>query len=91
MNIFEHSSFLKDVKMALKTINEKQDFADKVKSDLMYYFWCKSEHEIIISALSSSKNYNEEIKVDIYEQVMLNWEIFIDYLWEHENGRSKNK
>lgn len=77
--------------MALKTINEKQDFADKVKSDLMYYFWCKSEHEIIISALSSSKNHNEEIKVDIYEQVMLNWEIFIDYLWEYKNGRNKNK
>lgn len=91
MNIFEHSSFYKDFQKVLKTINDKQDFADKIKSLLMYYFWSKCEYEIIISAFPESKDQKEKIKIDVYEQVMLNWDAFIDYVWEYKNGRSKNK
>lgn len=31
---------------------------------------------------SCTINLAEELKVDIYDQVTLNWDIFINYLWE---------
>ena len=50
LNIFEHGGFLKDVEKCLKQCENKDDFAKEIKSLLMYYFWAKSEYEIIISA-----------------------------------------
>ena len=79
-NIFEHSGFLKDVKKCLKQCENKDDFAKEIKSSLMYYFWAKSEYEIIISAWCGG-NGKESVKIDIYRQVMMNWDKFIDYLW----------
>lgn len=78
-NIFDHHSFRENVGrcMKSKTLN-KEEFAEAVRKELMYYFWCKSEYELIL------KNWlagDIEKKIDIYDQVMLNWDRFIDYLW----------
>ena len=32
-------------------------------------------------------NLTTERKVDIYEQVKLNWNVFIEYLWENINEK----
>lgn len=82
-NIFEHSGFNGDVLRALKSKIDKPKFSDTVKSDLMYYFWSKAEYEIIL------KNWigkDCEIKIDVYDQVMLNFDKFIDYLWGVKNN-----
>lgn len=50
----------------------------------MYYFWSKCEWEIILSDFPPSKKFQEK-KVDVYEQVMLNWDIFINYVWNQYN------
>lgn len=114
-NIFERSRFYEDVKKALKNFDSKEDFAEEVKKSLMWCYWCKSEHEIIITTwvphitvseldrLNSErekalKEYNREPyrlyvnpeigeKVDIYSQVMLNWNVFVDYLWSHKRSK----
>lgn len=26
-------------------------------------------------------------KIDVYEQVMLNWNLFVDYVWSHKKGK----
>lgn len=36
-------------------------------------------------------NLECEIKVDVYDQVMLNWDKFINYLWNNKNLIKKNK
>ena len=46
----------------------------------MYYFWCKSEYEIILSPWCRSSK-DEDKKIDIYTQVMANWNKFVDYVW----------
>ena len=57
----------------------------------MYWFWSKCEHEIIIS----SWPYTDKAaaKIDIYQQVMMNWDIFLEYTWsfrkEVRRGRKK--
>lgn len=79
-NIFEHGGFLKDVTKYLKKCTDTEDFAENLKKSLMYYFWSKSEYEIIISAWCGG-NGKEATKVDIYSQVMLNWDTFVAYAW----------
>lgn len=83
-DIFEHWRFRQDIIELLKRLDEntvRADFAKDVKSNLMYYFWSKAEYEIIL------KNWigkDCEVKIDVYDQVMLNFDKFIDYLYEHK-------
>ena len=64
----------------------REDFPGKLKDCLLYYFWAKSEYEILISPRIGDA---KDIKVDIFDQVMINFERFVDYVWhfsEVENG-----
>ena len=79
-NIFDHYYFDKDVQMNLKRIKNKDEFAEKLRRDLFYYFGSKAEYEIIIAPWVGGKD-TEDIKVDIYTQVMNNFDIFVDYVW----------
>lgn len=85
-------------------------FKERVRKDLSYYFWSKSEWEVIVTSwppyVDSEeidrlvKEREEHIskwgkfyqthcnvtlgeKVDVYTQVMLNWDQFISYLWNN--------
>ena len=89
-NIFNHSSFNQDVEKYLKKYKDKDEFADKLKSSLIYYFWSKAEWEIIISPWCYGGN-TEDIKVDVYEQVMNNWDIFVNYVWNSKIHRLRKK
>lgn len=114
-NIFNHSRFYEDVEKALKKFDNKEDFAEEIKKSLMWCYWCKSEHEIVITTwapritISELNRINEELektlkeynrepyrlhvnpevgeKVDVYSQVMLNWNIFVDYVWSHKRSK----
>lgn len=110
-NVFEHSSFMKNV---LKLPKDKSAFEEQLRKDAMYYFWSKCEMEVIITswpAYIDSKEYeritkeNETrliergeparvlniaptvgSKIDIYEQLMLNWSQFVEYTWNALNN-----
>ena len=83
-NIFDHSRFTYEVKQAIKKYKDKDSFIDKLKSELRYYFWSKCEWEIIISPWVGRKE-SCNAKIDVYDQVMLNWNVFADYVWENRN------
>lgn len=68
--------------IAAYTSLPKNEFAEAVKRDLLYYFWSKCEYEIVITGWPNVEDNLE--KVDAYGQVMLNFDIFIDYLWSHK-------
>lgn len=78
-NIFSHRNFYHSVLNAFKNEHDKPNFAAKIRGELMYYFWSKAEYEILISDWTSISPKNA--KVDVYEQVMMNFDRFIDYLW----------
>ena len=88
-NVFKHSGFMKDVEKHLKECADKETFAQELKSSLMYFFWSKSEYEIIISPWCGGRNTKDK-KVDIYSQVMLNWDKFVDYVWNFKIGSESN-
>lgn len=83
-NIFEHDSFVKDCRETVKESKTKDEFSENIQKHLMYYFWSKCEWEIILSAFPPYDKFNEE-KIDVYDQVMLNWHIFIEYFWNNKD------
>lgn len=113
-DIFGHRSFVKDVSELLKQDLSREEFAEKLRREVQYYFWAKSEHEVVITSwppyidgaeldrLSVEyESYNQRWghypykldvrldvgeKIDIYRQVMLNFDVFCDYVWKHKEG-----
>ena len=66
-NIFRNWVFKESVEKLLKDkkLNRKE-FAEKLKTKLMYCFWSKTEYEVIISPWVGK---GDEEKIDIYDQV----------------------
>ena len=83
-NIFEHKDFMEDCDDAWEDyINEHRDFSKfkkDIESNLMYYFWSKCEWEIVLSNFPPSDSFQRR-KIDVYQQVKINWDKFIDYLF----------
>ena len=109
-NIFDHGRFSEEVYELLnKHEMTYEDFSEKLRCSLMYYFWCKTEYEIVITSFPpyiDKKEFDrissEEFrvlsdvrlrcgeKIDIYEQVRMNWGVFVDYVWNSKKRGSKN-
>ena len=87
-NVFDHHGFLDGCRKAAKKHGKDRDaFEEYVRHELMYYYWSKCEWEVVVSHWPPSEQHSErftDIKIDVYDQVMMNWEHFIDYLWEHK-------
>lgn len=82
-NIFEHSRFLKDCAAIVSEVGEnREEFNKRLRSELMYYFWAKCEWEIILDGWPTSKKF-KPLKVSVYDQVYLNWDVFADFVWAH--------
>ena len=85
-NIFDHFSFSEDVKTAYKKYRDNfEKFSDEIKGSLMYFFWSKCEWEIVLTSCPQREGVEE--KIDVYDQVMMNWDIFIKYVWDMAHAR----
>lgn len=78
-NVFRHYSFNKAVTNIFSKRLHKNEFEEAIDKEAMYYFWCKAEYEVMVSELFDKKT---RAKIDIYSQLKLNWDKFIDYLWD---------
>ena len=87
-NIFDHYSFTKYIKEHLQSCTTKEEFEDKIERELSYYFWSKSEWEILISPWIGDEK--AIVKIDVYDQVMNNWNIFVDYVWKNREEMIRN-
>lgn len=82
-NVFSHCGFLDDCKkIARKHKDDKLLFTEALKRSLMYYFWARCEWEVVICGYPDGY-FDIMRKVDVYEQVMGNWEHFSNYVWDH--------
>ena len=82
-NVFDHYRFMDDCRYAAKKYKDDRDEFEKyIKRSLMYYYWSKCEWEVVIDHWPHSDRRKAK-KVDAYDQVMMNWEHFINYVWEH--------
>ena len=86
-DIFNHGGFYKDVTLLLEKDLTKEEFSDLLDKYLMYYFWSKSEYEILVTGWPPSHK-DAEKKIDIYRQITdLNWEVFVDYVWSYRRKK----
>ena len=85
LNVFDHVRFMADVKKHIKTCKTRNELEEALKHEAMYYYWSKCEWEILLKPLPNSSD--ETIKIDIYDQLKMNWDPFVDYVWE--KGRKK--
>lgn len=80
-NIFDHGRFREEIYDNRKKSKTKEEFEKSTRMSLMYYFWSKSEYEVIVSPWIGDDK--AAVKIDIYTQVINNWDIFIDYVWNN--------
>ena len=109
-NVFHHRGFYRDICKAYAEHKNLKPFANAVRKIAMWYFWSKSEHEVVVTSWPpylenaeidrvvaerdrSIKDYGRcyrvsarpevAVKIDIFDQLTLNWNHFISYLWAH--------
>ena len=88
-NVFDNTSLIYDCKKNYaKNKDDREAFLEQLRRDLMYYYWSKCEWEVVIEHWPPAKGFDDS-KVDVYSQVMLNWDRFIDYLWENRKELGK--
>ena len=85
-NVFNHGSFKNEVDKILQKKIDKVDFSEKLKREVMYYFWSKCEYEIILSPWTGRA---DDIKIDVYDQIMMNFNRFVDYVWSFKEGKNE--
>lgn len=82
-NVFKHYNFCQDLKDIISKLKNKNELSEKVRRIALYYFWSKCEYEILITTWIGRKDFKDE-KVDVYDQLQLNWNAFIDYIWKNK-------
>ena len=87
-NIFNHSGIQEDLKK-IRKIKDYDEFCKKLKNSLMYYYWSKCEWEVIISDWPPAKQDPIEVKVDVFDQIMLNADVFYKYTWNTLHPRNR--
>ena len=82
-NVFNHASFERDVRRLLVKTESKEEFSDELAVSVKYYYWAKSEWEVVITPWVGSKS--AILKVDVVEQLKMNWDCFVDYTWSFKD------
>ena len=71
---------VEDIKKKTAGAAGRATFADGVGRVCRYYFGSRTECEIVLEEWPICDNPTRR-KMDIYDQLFLNWDRFIDYLW----------
>lgn len=99
-NILKHGSFNVYTKKAIKKYKTKEEFVEQLRRELMYYFWSKSEWELIIEITEDNHVFlipwcgcrnPEEVKIDVTDDTSFDWRGFADKHIERQIYGNKAK
>lgn len=86
-----HSDFPERIAKAIRSpkgsyrhIDNREDLKEWLKRELMYYYWCKSEHEYVIGGLFNHEEKDLQ-KLDIWFQLEMNLDRIVDYVIKEMN------
>lgn len=83
VNIFDHYRFSLDLYNLKKKKLERKEFEKELLSIIRYSFWAKCEYELQLFPWPDSERDNGH-KIDVYNQIEINWDRFADYVWENQ-------
>lgn len=85
-NIFDHGRFGEDFNKLISDYNiTKEEFANKLDIMLRYYFWSKGQWETFLKPWFGDSKV--EKKIDVYDQIKLNWDNFLEYAYNYKLKR----
>lgn len=87
-NVFDHGSFKRDVdqlRRRRRTITYEY-FSEELRKFAQYYFWSRCEYEVVIQGWPPSHS-DVDRKVDIFEQLQLNWDTFVKYVYNYDGKK----
>lgn len=63
----------------------REEFIKELRSWCMYCFWSKCEWETVIGPLicRDGEFDKEAKKIDVFDQIEMNFDVFADYVWDH--------
>lgn len=61
-----------------KKFIDRESLKEYLRKDFQYYFWSKTEYEIMVGGLSEKFNIPE--KIDVYRQLLMNLDRITDYV-----------
>ena len=70
----------KSIVLSFKNSFTKNDLKELLDRKFKYYFWCKTECEMLIGDLFY-KTEQDFKKVDLYKQIEINLNLIVDYVW----------
>lgn len=80
--IYEYNALqpiiIEEIRERMEITTTLSDFKELLEKVLRYYYWSKCEHEIIIKEWTGKPS---EVKIDVFDQLKLNWEVFCLYVW----------
>lgn len=88
-NVFNHYHFNRQVEILLnlKENLTREEFSKMLREQAMYYFWSKAEWEVLVTPWCGCRDTEKStIKIDVYDQLIANWEVFIDYVLGEDNN-----
>lgn len=83
-DVFDNLKFL-EFTLELKEKQDKMtytEFSEELQREAMYRFWSKFEYETEICGYGESRG--RSLKIDVYNQLKLNWDAFVNYVWNFE-------
>lgn len=85
-NIFRHAGFLDGCREAYRKYgNDRGQFLEAARKELLYYFWARCEWEVLMESWPPVEGREKKLKVDVYDQVTMNWSIFSKYIWANRD------
>lgn len=66
-------------------LEELSEWLDNAAS---YRFWAKCEYEMIVHSWPELKN---DMKVDVYDQLRLNWDVFVKFFYDEVVSKKGKK
>lgn len=93
MNVFDHGGFTADLEKFLKKRPTREELSEELRHITMYYFWSKCEWEVLLTSwVRGGHDDSPKLKIDVYDQLKMNWDHFVDYVWQFApKKRSKSK
>ena len=84
------------IKKLKKKVVSKEEFADKMKTEMMYHFWSRCEWEVVLSNCDSKIIMSpwvgpEDITLDVTNQEDFNWVDFFYKQAEHYINKDRIK